>query len=61
MKTTTITIDNEMDRTIILTALQMYRERMYEDSLTYRRQGNTEASEDCRKYFHRASEIGESI
>lgn len=57
----TITLKDDMDKTILFSALSMYRERMLKDAVTYRNQGNEDACVDCRTYLKRASDLQTDI
>ena len=49
------------DNSIIAYALGKYAERMYDDMVTYKRQGNEPAAEDCHKHYKRATELSDYI
>lgn len=57
----TITLKDDMDKTILSSALSMYRERMVKDAASYHKQGNEDACVDCRKYLKRASDLQTDI
>ena len=49
------------DKQIVAYGLNAYADRMYQDFLAYKRQGNTEASDDCMLHYKRAREIAQKF